>query len=57
MAVRDSTTLNEKNFRNFTKAAIEQYRKKNLFADVMLWSHIISYYEKEIQSLKEKVGK
>lgn len=50
MKTRANDTLNETNFREFARKAIEKYEQKGMLIDAMLWGAIIGYYERALEA-------
>lgn len=43
--LREDGSLDETNYREFAKRAIDKYASKGMVIDAMLWRTIIKYYE------------
>jgi len=49
------SSLNETNFREFARKAIEKYEQRGMLIDAMLWSAIIGHYNTALDSRKPPV--
>lgn len=49
-------SLNETNFRETAQRAIVAYDKKHMIFDSLLWSSIISYYDRALDKLTAELA-